>query len=69
VRACVAVGADYGGVDLVRDRDGRAHVLEVNGVPAWRGLQSVTRVDIAERLVDDFLSRRVARTGEAARTG
>jgi len=69
VRACDAVGADYAGVDLVRDRDGRPHVLEVNGVPAWKGLQGVTRLDIAERLVDDFLSRRVARPSAAARSG
>ena len=65
VRACAAVGADHAGVDLVRDRDGRLLVLEVNGVPAWKGLQSVTRIDIAERLADDFLSRRVAKPTEA----
>jgi len=34
-------------------------------VPAWKGLQSVTRIDIAERLADDFLSRRVAKPTEA----
>jgi tetrahydromethanopterin:alpha-L-glutamate ligase len=60
VRACAAVGADYAGVDLIRDREGLLQVLEVNGVPAWRGLQSVTRIDIAECLVRDFLSRPVA---------
>jgi len=65
VRACAAVGADHAGVDLVRDGDGRLLVLEVNGVPAWKGLQSVTRIDIAERLADDFLSRRVAKPTEA----
>jgi glutathione synthase/RimK-type ligase-like ATP-grasp enzyme len=30
-------------------------VLEVNSIPAWRGLQSVTDFNIAEVLVDDFL--------------
>lgn len=60
VRACAAVGADHAGVDLIRGGDGGLEVLEVNGVPAWKGLQSVTRIDIAERLVDDFVSRRLA---------
>ncbi|HVH67365.1 MAG TPA: RimK family alpha-L-glutamate ligase [Gemmatimonadales bacterium] len=69
VRACDAVGTDYAGVDLIRDGDGRLHVLEVNGVPAWRGLQSVTHVDIADRLVEDFLSRRVATRARAASSG
>jgi hypothetical protein len=35
-------------------------VLEVNGVAAWRGLQSVTPVDIAAALVDDLLDRKLA---------
>jgi RimK family alpha-L-glutamate ligase len=59
VAACRAVGADYAGVDLVRDRDGCFQILEVNGVPAWKGLQTVTDIDIAERLVDDFIARRM----------
>jgi glutathione synthase/RimK-type ligase-like ATP-grasp enzyme len=69
VGACHAVRADYAGVDLIRDRDGQLQVLEVNGVPAWRGLQSVTDVDIADRLVEDFLSRRVATRTRAASGG
>ena len=47
----------YTGVDIVRDADGRLYVLEVNGVPAWRGLQSVHEMDIAALLVDDLLGR------------
>jgi len=32
-------------------------VLEVNGVPAWWGLQSVTEFNIAECLVDHLVRR------------
>jgi tetrahydromethanopterin:alpha-L-glutamate ligase len=60
-RACTALHMDYAGVDLIRDRDGQAQVVEVNGVPAWKGLQSVSRVNIAERLVDDLLDRYLPR--------
>ncbi len=56
-RACRALHIDYAGVDLIRDRGGRAQVVEVNGIPAWKGLQSVSRVNIAQRLVDDLLER------------
>jgi hypothetical protein len=35
-------------------------VLEVNGVAAWRGLQQVTPFNIAQRLVDDLIDRKMA---------
>jgi len=60
LRATQALGLDYAGVDLIASDDGRPVVLEVNGVAAWRGLQSVTPVDIAARLVDDLLERKLA---------
>ena len=53
--ATAAVGADYAGVDLIRASDGRLLVLEVNSNPAWKGLQSVVDVEIAEALAADFL--------------
>jgi tetrahydromethanopterin:alpha-L-glutamate ligase len=53
--ALTAVGADYGGVDLIRTPDGRLLVLEVNSNPSWRGLQSVSDINIAEMIVEDFL--------------
>lgn len=53
--AVAAIGLFYAGVDLIRDGEGRWWVTELNSIPAWRGLQGVTSVDIAARLADDFL--------------
>lgn len=50
---------DYCGVDIIRDRQGRLYVLEVNSIPAWKGLQSVVEYDIAQALVEDFLAKLV----------
>jgi RimK family alpha-L-glutamate ligase len=51
VRATRAVAADYAGVDLLPLPDGRVFVIEVNSIPAWQGLQSVTDVDVAAAIV------------------
>jgi RimK family alpha-L-glutamate ligase len=42
-----AVGAAYAGVDLIETPEGALMVLEVNSMPAWKGLQSVADTDIA----------------------
>ncbi|MGH8614509.1 MAG: ATP-grasp domain-containing protein [Gammaproteobacteria bacterium] len=55
--AARALDIDYAGVDLLRDKQGRYLVTEVNSVPAWRGLQEVCPFRIAERLADRFLSK------------
>ena len=51
VRATRVVGADYAGVDLLRAADGREFVLEVNGIPGWKGVEDATGVDVAGALV------------------
>ncbi|HVE09469.1 MAG TPA: RimK family alpha-L-glutamate ligase [Paraburkholderia sp.] len=70
VRATNALGLDYAGVDLIPGTAEGAPptplVLEVNGVAAWRGLQSVTSTDIAAALVDDLLDRKLAGAHAAA---
>ena len=55
--ASKATGILYGGVDIIRDSQGDFLVLEVNSVPAWRGLQSVCSIDIPDLLVKDILYR------------
>jgi tetrahydromethanopterin:alpha-L-glutamate ligase len=57
VEACAAVGASFAGVDIIEDRAGALYILEVNSMPAWKGLQGVTDVPLAERLAEDFLAR------------
>jgi RimK family alpha-L-glutamate ligase len=51
-RAARVLGADYAGVDLLRGADGRDYVLEVNGIPGWKGVETATRVDVAAALVE-----------------
>ena len=60
-----ALDMDYAGVDLMRDRSGRLTVLEVNSIPAWRGLQSVVAEDIASMLADDLIDRHVQNSAKA----
>jgi RimK family alpha-L-glutamate ligase len=53
--AAGALDMNYAGVDILRDGKHQPYVLEVNSIPAWKGLQKVTPVDVAELLVEDFL--------------
>lgn len=64
--AARAVDIDYCGVDIIRDRQGRLYVLEVNSIPAWKGLQGVVELDVAQALVEDFLGKMGAARGVLA---
>jgi len=48
--AAMAVGVDYGGVDLLRDDDGYT-VLEVNGTPNWHCMSAPIPKLLAEYLI------------------
>ncbi len=56
-QASKALDIDYCGVDIIRDADGKLWVLELNSIPAWRGLQSVCDANIAQLLVDDLINK------------
>jgi glutathione synthase/RimK-type ligase-like ATP-grasp enzyme len=51
LEAAEALGVEYAGVDVLRAADGRDYVLELNGIPGWRGLQEATGADVAAALV------------------
>lgn len=50
-RAAAAVGTEIAGVDLLPATDGRLLVLEVNAVPGWRALETVSGEAIARPVV------------------
>ncbi|WP_438970603.1 ATP-grasp domain-containing protein [Methylophaga sp.] len=57
IKATQAVNADYAGVDLIRTQSGQFSVLEVNSVPAWKGLHQATSSDVAGALAKAILRR------------
>ena len=57
IAATKAVRADYAGVDIIRTIDGSYTVLEVNSVPAWKGLYQATGIDVAGHLARAIFHR------------
>ena len=52
LNAAEALGVDYAGVDLLGE-----HVLELNGIPGWYGLQEATGTDVAAAIVTQIEAR------------
>jgi glutathione synthase/RimK-type ligase-like ATP-grasp enzyme len=57
VKATAALAMDYAGVDIIQDKDGHYTVIEVNSIPAWKGLESVCDINVAQVLADDLINR------------
>ncbi|MEY4210507.1 MAG: hypothetical protein RLZ92_887 [Pseudomonadota bacterium] len=57
INAVEILNMDYAGVDIIKDAKGDYCVIEVNSVPAWKGLQSVCEINIAECLVGHLYDR------------
>mgnify|MGYP001825016910 CR=1 FL=1 len=54
--AVKSVDMHYAGVDVMQDLDGNLWVTEVNSIPAWKGLQSVNNLIVADRIVENFVN-------------
>lgn len=57
IRAVEVLDMDYAGVDIIKDAQGEYTVIEINSVPAWKGLQGVCEINIADALVAHFCER------------
>tara|TARA_R110002049_G_scaffold13509_2_gene58570 strand:+ start:204802 stop:205710 length:909 start_codon:yes stop_codon:yes gene_type:complete len=56
INATQVTGLEYAGVDLIRDKQGRFWVTEVNSVPAWKGLQQTTSEAVVDTISRQFLA-------------
>ncbi|MEE9337631.1 MAG: RimK family alpha-L-glutamate ligase, partial [Methylococcaceae bacterium] len=57
IQAAKALSMDYAGVDIIKDKNGQYSIIEVNSIPAWKGLETVCKYNIAEILADDLIGR------------
>jgi tetrahydromethanopterin:alpha-L-glutamate ligase len=64
IAAAEAVGAEIAGVDVLVAADGAPTVLEVNSMPAWSGVQKVSKRNIAEAIASALMDRIVARPAQ-----
>ena len=55
VKAARVIGCKVAGVDILESSRGPV-IIELNSQPGWRGLQSVTSINIAEEIVKHVLS-------------
>ncbi|MFN2206485.1 MAG: RimK family alpha-L-glutamate ligase [Candidatus Promineifilaceae bacterium] len=56
LRAARVVGTEYAGVDLLPADNGELYVVEVNGIPGWKGLQATGDLDIAGEIADYLIA-------------
>jgi tetrahydromethanopterin:alpha-L-glutamate ligase len=59
VKAAKALTMDYAGVDIIQDKAGQYTIIEVNSIPAWKGLESVVNTSIATLLAEDLVNRHI----------
>ena len=57
INAAKLIAADYAGIDLIKDKYGNYKVIEINSVPAWKGLQKTTNKNIASMLAKTFVKK------------
>ena len=55
VKAAKIIGCKVTGVDLIEGPNGPV-IIELNSQPGWRGLQSVTKINIADEIISYILS-------------
>ena len=55
IKAAKIIGCKVTGVDLIEGPDGPV-LIELNSQPGWRGLQSVTKINIADEIISYILS-------------
>lgn len=55
IKTVEIIGCEVAGVDIIEGTEGPL-IVEINSQPGWTGLQSVTRINIAEAIIDYVIS-------------
>ncbi len=63
-RICQSIGLKFASVDLIDSHHGEPKVLEVNAIPGWKGAQSVSSFNIAQRIIQLLQSEVAASEAE-----
>jgi len=57
LKACKVLGCDVAGVDVIESPSEGYLLTEVNSQPGWMGLQAVTKVNVAAKIVRFLISK------------
>lgn len=60
VKSAKIIGCDIAGVDIVESK-GEKYVIEINSQPGWKGIQKVTKVDIAKKIIEYVVKEKIKR--------
>ena len=55
VKAAKVINIPFCGVDIIKS-NGKNYIIEINSIPAWRGMQSIIDDNISDKIVSSFLS-------------
>jgi len=56
IEAAEVIGCEVAGVDILESERGN-FIVELNSQPGWKGLQSVTRINIAEEIINYIINK------------
>jgi len=56
IKAAQTINIPFCGVDIIKSND-KNYIIEVNSIPAWRGMQSIINENISDQIVKSFLNR------------
>ena len=61
IKAAETINIPFCGVDIIKSND-KNYIIEVNSIPAWRGMQSIINENISDQIVNSFLNHNVKET-------
>ncbi|RLE54899.1 MAG: hypothetical protein DRJ26_01360 [Candidatus Methanomethylicota archaeon] len=56
IRAAKEIGCEVAGVDILESSKGY-YVVEINSTPGWQGLQQISKINIAEKIVSYVINK------------